>query len=330
MLHIILLILKIIGIILLVILGLLLTIVLLVLLVPVRYQLKGSYYGELKGRTKITWLLHILSVTAAYDGEPSIVIRLFGFRILKPSRAEEEDMLVQAMEVLPPEGEQAGKIIAKEPINKELANGKSINEQATNKEPTIKESAKEETINKEPIKEDSTRHKSAEDKTEQNKSSSAQSDNKIFTWLTSIVNKIKSILLKLKFSFQNICDRLRTINEKKEEIQLWIADKENQKTIKLMIRQVKKLVRAIAPRKGKGTLTFGFDDPYLTGQILTGASLIYPFVHKHLDLYPVFDRQVLEGEGWFKGRIRFGTLVIIGGRLLLNRNFRVLLKKWMG
>jgi hypothetical protein len=229
---------------------------------------------------------------------------------LKPSRAEEEDMLVQAMEVLPPEGEQAGKIIAKEPITEEL-------------------------IKKEPIKQDSTKHKSAEDKTiedktEQNKSSSAQSDNKILTWLTSIVNKIKSILLKLKFSFQNICDRLRTINEKKEEIQLWIADKENQKTIKLMIRQVKKLVRAIAPRKGKGTLTFGFDDPYLTGQILTGASLIYPFVHKHLDLYPVFDRQVLEGEGWFKGRIRFGTLVIIGGRLLLNRNFRVLLKKWMG
>ena len=65
MLHILLLILKIIGIVLLVILGLLLAAVLLVLLVPLRYRLEGSWHGEPAGKVRVTWLLHAVSVLAS-------------------------------------------------------------------------------------------------------------------------------------------------------------------------------------------------------------------------------------------------------------------------
>ncbi len=61
--------------------------------------------------------------------------------------------------------------------------------------------------------------------------------------------------------------------------------REEQASLKLLYRQVKRLVAHIWPRKGKGSVTFGFDDPYTTGQVLQAVSLIYPFFHKQLAVY---------------------------------------------
>ena len=62
--HVILTILKILGILLLVILGLLLVIVLSVLFVPVRYQLEGEKtspgWSEANGKIRVSWLLHLI------------------------------------------------------------------------------------------------------------------------------------------------------------------------------------------------------------------------------------------------------------------------------
>ena len=67
MLPIILFILKLLGILVLILLGLVLGVLLLILFVPVRYRIEGSYYERLKGKVRVTWLLHIVSVTAAYE-----------------------------------------------------------------------------------------------------------------------------------------------------------------------------------------------------------------------------------------------------------------------
>lgn len=141
--------------------------------------------------------------------------------------------------------------------------------------------------------------------------------------------RIRRILSKIKFFFRRIYDTLRTVNEKKNEIYAWFSNKDNQKTVRLFLKQSKKLIRHIFPLKGKGTVTFGFEDPYMTGQVLVYASAVYPFCHKHLDLYPMFDRAVFEAEGEFRGRIRVWTLLMIGGRMLMDKNFRILFKRWL-
>ena len=69
MIHILLVILKIIGIVLLVILGLLLGILLAVLFIPVRYKAEGSYHGQLLLSVCATWFFHILAFRAVYEGE---------------------------------------------------------------------------------------------------------------------------------------------------------------------------------------------------------------------------------------------------------------------
>ena len=73
--------LKMIGIVLLSLLGLFLVLLLVVLFVPVRYRIKGYYKDEFVCHGKITWLLHLVSVSIDYDKEAVTAIRIFGIDI---------------------------------------------------------------------------------------------------------------------------------------------------------------------------------------------------------------------------------------------------------
>ncbi len=123
------------------------------------------------------------------------------------------------------------------------------------------------------------------------------------------IRKIKAFLEKLKFSFKHFCDKLKDIKTFVREKREWLEDEKNQESLKLLFTQAKKLLAHVWPGWGKGRIRFGLDDPYYTGQILEGASLVYPFIYKSLDLEPVFDEKCLEAEGNFKGRVRVSYLL---------------------
>lgn len=109
MIHILLLLLKIIGITLLSVLGLFVLIVLAVLFVPVRYSLDfkaeecagndgppqdraaedGQAGTVIRLRARVSWLLHLLHATAAYDGGFGVVIRLFGVPVKRMPAPED-------------------------------------------------------------------------------------------------------------------------------------------------------------------------------------------------------------------------------------------------
>lgn len=296
MLHIILMILKILGLLLLVILGLVLAVLLAVLFVPVRYRGSGSYYEEGKGSVGISWLLHILSIRLRYDKSLTVTVRLFGFRILKQKKLdreleEAEDIMVHAMERIEPEPVKDAKEMKEE-----------VQEEIQERPEHIPPAKKEVKTKKTPFYK---------------------------TWWENVKRRGLRFFAKLKFFFHRVYDTLKTVKDKKDEIFSWINNENNKKTVKLLLRQGKKLIRHVLPLRGKGSITFGFDDPYLTGQVLMYASVVYPFCHKHLDLYPVFDNAVFQAEGTFRGRIRLGTVLMIGLRMLMDKNFRILLRKWL-
>ncbi|WP_097004296.1 DUF2953 domain-containing protein [Lacrimispora amygdalina] len=295
MLHIILFILKLLGLLILILSGLILLAVLLVLFVPVRYRGEGSYYNRVKGNMKISWLLHILSVTVRYENEILIVVRLFGFQIMKPKKMDEEmkeaeEIMVQAMEVKEPETVKEARRL-----------GEDV------KDTILKDSEPQEPQPSEHVKR--------------------------MSWIRTLYYKIKKkfihILNKIRHLYMRICDTWKNMKNKKEEIQAFLTNTQNQKTAKLLFRQVKRLIHHIFPVKGHGTVTFGFEDPGLTGQVLMAASMLYPFFHKNWNLYPVFDQPVFTAEGTFQGRVRLGTVLVIGLRMFLDKNFRVLLKRWL-
>lgn len=91
MLHVILGILKVIGIILLAVIGLLVLILLALLFVPVRYRIAGKKEGEvLEGQVQVSWFLHIIGLTAEYaKGHLSVKLKLFGFALKRIGGGEE-------------------------------------------------------------------------------------------------------------------------------------------------------------------------------------------------------------------------------------------------
>jgi hypothetical protein len=245
-------------------------------------------------------------VTVRYEEDLSVRVRVFGFTVRKPGKKEPElkeaeEIMVQAMEVKEPE------FLKESPEVKEKTSGRIREEDGSLPQP-------EEELKEIPPPTEKTKKKKRFGITELFK---------------GVRKKVLKTFAKLKFFFRRICDTLKTIKDKKDEIHAWISNKDNQKTVKLLLKQGKKLVRHVLPRRGKGNITFGFDDPYLTGQVLTYASVIYPLCHKHLNLYPVFDRKVFLADGHFRGRIRGGTVFFIGLRMLLDKNFRRLLKEWL-
>ena len=291
MVHILLLILKAIGILILVLLGLVLAVVCLVLFVPVCYEAGGSWKDKPAGKGKISWLFGAVSLSAGYDGDESGLtagVRLFGQKLWEMDKEKEA-----------PETHR--------PLDEETLRGTDTErkEPEDRKKPEEKETALwEENQQPRPEPEDKrhTEHKKKD-----------------------VFGRIKVFLEKLKFSFQSFCDKLKNMQNIAEEKKAWLEDEENQASLKLLWKQTGRFLRHVCPRGGKGSVTFGFEEPYLTGQVLSAAALIYPFFEGNLEICPVFDETVFEAEGSFKGRIRAGYLLWLGLGILRDGHTRRML-----
>lgn len=289
--HILLLILKAIGILILVLLGLVLAVVCLVLFVPVCYEAGGSWKDKPAGKGKISWLFGAVSLSAGYDGDESGLtagVRLFGQKLWEMGEEKETPK-------------------APWPLDEETLRGTDAErkEPKDRKKPEEKETALwEENQQPRPEPEDKrhTEHKKKD-----------------------VFGRIKVFLEKLKFSFQSFCDKLKNIQNIAEEKKAWLEDEENQASLKLLWKQTGRFLRHVCPRGGKGSVTFGFEEPYLTGQVLSAAALIYPFFEGNLEICPVFDETVFEAEGSFKGRIRAGYLLWLGLGILRDGHTRRML-----
>lgn len=131
---------------------------------------------------------------------------------------------------------------------------------------------------------------------------------------------------KIKHLFHRACDKMKNIKNHLDQIKAAFKDEGNQKTVKLCWKQLKKLIRHIRPKKAVGKVRFGFDDPYTTGQVLSGLAVLYPVYRNNIRICPVFDEVVLEGELYLKGRIQAWTFLWTAFGLYRDRNFRKLLK----
>lgn len=328
MLHVGLLILKIIGWIFLGILCLFLGLILIVLLVPVRYRMEGGWYGSFKGTVRITWLLHILSVSAAYgeEGELKTSIRLFGFRLFR-DKTNGDAVLEEGLEDVDRDTTAAVHTVEEEDFDEgddsdlvlqtqELSGG------GEDSEPEIRDDSK--------FQDDSESGADEKDNHSVDPPAGEAGPKRkgglhIFR---RISRRISRFLEKFKFLFHTLCDKLKHIKDHYETALAFVKDEKNQETMKLILKQVKTLIRHILPRKASGYVVFGFDDPYLTGQVLAGASLLYAWYGQKIELIPMFEEEVLEGELKLKGRLRMGTILFCGLKVYLNKNFRVLLKRW--
>lgn len=216
------------------------------------------------------------------------------------AESEEDELVVHATELIPKSNESSPNSVLSEDTLEKSSNDRfkeSVEDEEGSEKANIRFSVK--------IKE-----------------KSAQLIKKVqtfWTWLRELPGKFQKLadgISKKKISLE------KTWNS----ISMFWHDEQNQKAFCLIWKRTKKLVRYVLPRKLKGRIHFGFDDPYDTGRVLTAVSPFYGLYARTLTLEPDFTGTVLDGELHFKGRIALWYPLWTAARLFISKDFRRLLK----
>lgn len=295
---------KIIGIVLVSILALIILLVLTVLFVPIRYRVQGEKYEHVNGDVVISWLFHIIhghiSYNSARDIHPlKIVIRVFGLPVIDNTRVKKDRRSRRR-----PKEER--------PIQSSKTDGE------TKVQPPMNESEKiEDTIQKD------TKYSEVNPFVPEKKKKDKK---KLKERLAYFFKNIKDKFLRIKSFFVGMKDKLIHIRKKKESILNFMNDESNRAVFKKIWLCIKKVFREILPRKIRGVLHFGFEDPATTGKCLGLMAVFYPKVQNRLKVMPDFESSVFEGTVNMRGHIRLGVIAICGLKLMIDKDVRRLIK----
>lgn len=341
MLHVFLVILKIIGLILAVLLGLLLLILLLVLFVPIRYKGKLLKEKELEATARVSWLLHMVSVPITFrHGVLSVRIKFFGITV--KTLMEDEEELERDAEELFHDAKDAA------------ARGEEDIEEMEGQEAPLPDSSGEETGNhtvledeekKEHIPKETAEGEKAEDRTESDWDEEEEELSKLDGpgeenggFIKRIFAKIKAFFLKifgiwkkiknLKYTFRRFCGKIKRSIRKYQDTKEFLLDQRTKGAMKKSLEQGKLLIGKLLPRKIQGELRFGTEDPALTGEILGGISIFYPIFMDNVKVYPDFEKSILKGELFVKGRFQLITAALVLWRLWRDKNIRYVYHKF--
>lgn len=294
---------KVIGAVLLILLLLLLLLLVSILLVPVHY--KGKLYKEqetLFVKAQASWLFHMVFAQIEYDNKGlHWNVRLLGISIkalgkllnrLKEGRKTGRKQTKPQMQTAEHDSKQ------EETAAKSVAQALETPSTFTEQE---ERSVQEETVRRKPKKNWLAKGKD------------------IFLKIIALPGKISDAVRKTALTLQKMCDKMKALHS-------FLKSDMFRDALSVILTECKEILLHVKPRRIKGYIRFGFEDPSLTGQVLGIVSLCYPRYHKTLQIYPYFDRQIFEGDCIIKGRVCMGRLAMIGLRLYRNQKIKTVVQ----
>lgn len=324
MLHILLLILKIIGILLAALLGIVLLVLIGVLFVPVRYRIeaKGKLGDEqpIYAKVKISWLLHIINIVFAYPEAAYIKVRVFCFTVFDSSREKKRDAKKERKKPLSEDEEiiAQGTGEEKKPETEETEDNKR-------KENTTEENKEENKIEESKTKQNEAK-RNGEVLTEAPKSGIWKKIKAFYLLLRRLFYQFIASLKNIEYTIRKICDRIKKIigniqyyaEVLKSEVfrSAWAASK----------RQLLRTLRMLRPDRCRINLLAGTGDPAGTGQLLAFYGILYPFIGNCVLIEADFENKVFEGDLFMKGGVRVFVFLLAALKLFMDKNIRRLLK----
>lgn len=329
MLQILFLIIKIIGIILAALLGLALLILLLVLFVPVRYRAYGIRSSrECRAEGRVSWLLRLLSIPFSFqDGELEIRVKLLGFTILDPLKEEEafrEPVQRKTEQSAGKEEETAGEDSEREEVPAEENAGEA------DASGSFEASQADETETSARPASAGAVEAAAESEDEASEGRFSRGFRELRRFLRAVIRffmKIPRKLKNLKCTFQRFCDKIKRMVKRYREMKAFALDERTKAAVSLVWKQAGILLGQALPRKIRGRLHFGTEDPALTGQILGAIGIFYPLFMDNVKVEPDFEKPALDGELSLKGRLRIVTVLRIAWRLYRDKNVRYVYRR---
>ena len=320
MLHVFFLILKIILILLAAVLGIVLLLLLLVLFVPVRYRAYARKKGEeILAEAKLSWLLHFVSIPVSFqNGVLSVKLKIAGFTVMNLDGEEEPE----AERKKKTEREQKDSFV---PDERKEAKSEQMEEPGVSLEAAADESQIEEP---EKSREESGKALEEAEREAESESGFWEDLRRFFKMIWNFFRGFFLKLKNLKCTFQRFCDKIKRMAEKYQEMKAFALDERTKAAVRLVWKQAGILMRQVLPKKISGDLHFGTSDPALTGQILGAIGIFYPLFMDNVKVEPDFERAVLEGELFLKGRLRMASVVRIAWRLFRDRNVRYVYRRF--
>lgn len=304
LLHILLGILKVVGILLLILVGLVLLGILFLLFCPVVYEGEAhkdaSAYG---GYLKISWLFHILSFRLFFGNQEQgsgYSFKIFGISM-----------------------EKAGQLLKGRKKKEKTTESQELSamEVSQEKEPEkvqVKTEKEAEAFAEEPI------GKSAGESEEE---SLAEKFFAFFREIRQFLGKIPGIPGKILGFFRKIGLTVKRICDKIDKIRKVLESERFARLKALFLYHGKRTFLHIRPRKVRGHVKMGTEDPYITGQLLAVAGIFFPLYGEHITIEPYFDTNILEGNLFIKGRIYGGFFAHMAWKLFLDSDVRFMIKK---
>lgn len=318
MMHILLLILKIIGMILLVAVCILLLALLLILLCPVVYRGRFRRTADTMAYSvSISWLFCLVWFTASYeDGKRGFRFRLFGIPL-----------------------DAVGRLLAGRGGRRKASGAKPSAQKAQNVKSDLEKTQKVESESQK-VQQAESEKKQYNEETKGAaaivKKQAAPKDKqdtefflvRIWRSVVAVFKKLTGlpgrIVQAVRSFFQKISDLLQKIRHFREL--LW--REEFFKSLRLLQGCTGKLLRHVRPRKLRGWLKFGFDDPAYTGLSLGAVSVIYPWYHKTFTVEPDFQSKILEADLYLRGRVFGAYALYIFIKVYFDKNIKYMMNSF--
>ena len=309
-----------------ILLGLALLAVLLLLFCPVRYQARAvketGSFKETELEARITWLFHVIGVRFCFhNGEGKLVILFFGVSLetikgwlkkLKGGRRKNSVSQTSRSKASQPEAHAA----------------ENFQDHAPKTEAVLLENN---------TAEPQTGKPSAE-KQEENIKSASKSGlitriweilSKIIRFPGNLWNKVISIIKGIIEKIKNIKKTISGITDKLGWWKEFLTNERTKAAISLIWKDVKGLLHHVLPTKLEGDVTFGCDDPAITGTVLAVLGMTFPFHKNRIHVNPLFDGEnQLTGIVSLKGRIYGIVLFKAAIEIYFNKNIKYVINRW--
>lgn len=349
--HIVWIVLKIAGKILLWLLGILLALLLIFLFVPIRYQAYGKREkesGHMQAGGKVSWLFSIISLYVTYEDTLETSLHIFGHPMTSkkneatappdkeseqnpdmdfhtdagtPSdiKSEQDTNTDSNMDSECPDKESK----QKSDINSEAPSGMELRTDSGKNLKTVSvESKPDSDMNSKTDFDRDSETSSMEPRTGFDIDSQADSD------MDSEMDSYEASDSKTDGSPNSVGSRISEGKGKLSRILDFIQQEEVKKTLSLLWRQIRRIIRHLLPTRLHLDVHFGLSDPSQTGMV-TGILATIPFFYqKGVSVIPVFDESCFYGEFACKGRVRLGTCLGLALRIFISPHFWKLLKTY--
>lgn len=304
MLHILLLILKIIGIMLLAIIAL----ALLILFFPIKYIGKAQADNKVfSGNIKIGWLFRLIYFRMDFSNEDTgFKLKILGIPIINSKKQKKEKKTQNTKK------------------DKEEQRTESFEDNRD--KPTVQDSEiKYIEYTKDSIDNSASTEKIIEKEKKQENGTPKKKKSEIFK---KVKQKYTNIKDKIKNTSKNVKDTL----DKAKNTNNFLKQRLTKEVYRYVKNIILKLLRHIKPRKIRADVMLGFEQPHITGRVLGYIAIAYGTLGinpKHIVITPDFEKKIIKGRVMFKGYVISGFVLIKILKLYFKKEINDIIKKFI-